>query len=73
MNQYFSVGEHQIPFELKPLYEEVSRLFEQKVVGAIQTKKRGKDDKVKRGFQETNYSQKSYKLSGTGRVKGDWK
>ena len=49
MNQYFSVGEHQIPFELRPLYEEVSKLFEQKVVGAIQTKKRGKDDKAKRG------------------------
>ena len=39
MDQHFSVCGIKIPIELKPIYEEVSRTFEAKVVDAIKTKK----------------------------------
>jgi len=45
MNQYFSVAGNQIPIELRPLYEEVSKTFERKVMDAVKTKKENKDEK----------------------------
>jgi len=33
MGQYFSIANNQIPIELKPLYQEISKLFEKSLVG----------------------------------------
>jgi len=60
MEQYFSVAEMKIPIELKPLYQEVSNLFEKKVMDAITNKKENDDEKIKKIFKESNYSRRLY-------------
>jgi len=49
-----------IPIELKPLYQEVSNLFEKKVMDAITNKKENDDEKIKKIFKESNYSRRLY-------------
>ncbi len=47
MQRQFYIGRISIPEELRPLYEEVSKDFEQKVFGALKTKKEKKNEKVR--------------------------
>lgn len=71
MNQYFSVAGNQIPIELRPLYEEVSKTFERKVMDAVKTKKENKDEKNQKVFKKFNHSRRLPKKGWGTRVNGD--
>lgn len=71
MDQYFSVAGNLIPIELRPLYEEVSKTFERKVMDAVKTKKENKDEKNQKVFKKFNHSRGLHKKSRRTRVNGD--
>ena len=71
MNHYFSVAGNQIPIELRPLYEEVSKTFERKVMDAVKTKKENKDEKNQKVFKKFNHLRGLPQKSRRTRVNGD--
>lgn len=61
MDCYFSIYGMQVPVELRPLYEEVSRTFEQQVYGALKTKGESLDEEVKKITKEFSLSKEQLK------------
>lgn len=60
METSYHIGKNTIPVELRFLYEEVSEDFEQKVFGALKSKKEKRNEKARRVFKKLSAKREIY-------------